>query len=94
MEFVNKTDKPKPCKPFRVTFPVPKAAEEPRKSKKRKAESDAPVDKTSKPVVTKPKLIAESYVTPNQGPYPQNKPPENPVRFTPVQVYLRSLPFC
>lgn len=32
------------------------------------------------------KLIAESYAPPNPGPYPQDKPPENTVRFTPVQV--------
>ncbi len=31
-------------------------------------------------------LIAESYTPPDPGPYPQDKPPENPVRFTPVQV--------
>ena len=34
------------------------------------------------------KLIAESYCPPNPGPYPQDKPPENQVRFTPVQVRL------
>lgn len=34
------------------------------------------------------KLIAESYAPPNPGPYPQDKPPENTVRFTPVQVRL------
>jgi hypothetical protein len=32
------------------------------------------------------KLVAESYKPPNPGPYPQDKPPENYVRFTPVQV--------
>ena len=32
------------------------------------------------------KLVAESYTPPDPGPYPQDKPPENPVRFTPVQV--------
>ena len=31
-------------------------------------------------------LIAESYAPPDPGPYPQDKPPENQVRFTPVQV--------
>ena len=34
----------------------------------------------------KPKLVARSYTPPDPGPYPENKPPENPVRFTPVQV--------
>lgn len=32
------------------------------------------------------KLTAQSYTPPDPGPYPQDKPPENPVRFTPVQV--------
>ena len=31
-------------------------------------------------------LTAESYTPPDPGPYPQDKPPENSVRFTPVQV--------
>ena len=35
-----------------------------------------------------PKLIVESYTPPDPGPYPQDKPPENTVRFTPVQVGL------
>ena len=39
------------------------------------------------PVVEpKPKLIAEAYTPPDPGPYPQDKPPENAVCFTPVQV--------
>lgn len=33
-------------------------------------------------------LKAESYTPPDPGPYPQDKPPENSVRFTPVQVSL------
>ncbi len=31
-------------------------------------------------------LVAESYAPADPGPYPQDKPPENQVRFTPVQV--------
>ena len=33
-------------------------------------------------------ITAESYLPPNPGPYPQDKPPENTVRFTPVQVKI------
>lgn len=33
-------------------------------------------------------LVAESYAPADPGPYPQDKPPENQVRFTPVQVCL------
>ena len=39
------------------------------------------------PVQPSQTLIAESYTPPDPGPYPQDKPPENPVRFTPVQVH-------
>lgn len=34
-------------------------------------------------------LIAQSYIPQDPGPYPQDKPPENAVRFTPVQVIIR-----
>jgi hypothetical protein len=37
------------------------------------------------------RLIAESYAPPDPGPYPQDKPPENSVRFTPVQVRMALL---
>ena len=30
----------------------------------------------------------EPYLPPDPGPYPQDKPPENTVRFTPVQVRI------
>ena len=33
-------------------------------------------------------LIVQSYIPQDPGPYPQDKPPENTVRFTPVQVSL------
>ena len=32
------------------------------------------------------KLLAKSYQPPDPGPYPQNRPPQNTVCFTPVQV--------
>ncbi len=35
--------------------------------------------------VPKP-LYVQSYTPPDPGPYPQNQPPTNKVRFTPVQV--------
>lgn len=38
-------------------------------------------------------LVAESYAPADPGPYPQDKPPENQVRFTPVQVPATP-PFC
>ena len=35
-----------------------------------------------------PRIVVEPYLPPDPGPYPQDKPPENTVRFTPVQVRI------
>lgn len=40
----------------------------------------------------KEKLIVEAYTPPDPGPYPQNQPRQNSVRFTPIQVLCLS--FC
>ena len=40
------------------------------------------VDASSK----KEKLIVEAYTPPDPGPYPQDQPKQNSVRFTPTQV--------
>ena len=37
---------------------------------------------------TPPRIVVEPYFPPDPGPYPQDKPPENTVRFTPVQVRI------
>lgn len=34
----------------------------------------------------KEKLIVEAYTPPDPGPYPQDQPRQNSVRFTPIQV--------
>ena len=49
---------------------------------KRKA-TEAPEPATAP---DKPKLLVESYPAQNPGPYPQDLPPQNTVRFTPVQT--------
>lgn len=36
----------------------------------------------------KEKLIVESYIPPDPGPYPQDQPKQNSVRFTPTQVLV------
>lgn len=36
-------------------------------------------------------LTVQSYIPQDPGPYPQDKPPENTVRFTPVQVRLLTM---
>jgi intron-binding protein aquarius len=37
----------------------------------------------------KEKLIVETYIPADPGPYPQDKPKQNSVRFTPTQVLFR-----
>lgn len=39
----------------------------------------------------KEELVVEAYVPPDPGPYPQDKPKQNSVRFTPTQVLLALL---
>ena len=82
VEIVNNSGLPKATRPFRVTFPAPQKSEQ--KGKKRKAGEAAGSEE--QPATSRPKLMAESYAPQDPGPYPQDKPPENPVRFTPVQV--------
>lgn len=60
-------------------------------SKKRKKGSDEAAEDTAAATLAEAApapavLKAESYTPPDPGPYPQDKPPENSVRFTPVQV--------
>jgi intron-binding protein aquarius len=38
----------------------------------------------------KEKLRVETYIPADPGPYPQDKPKQNSVRFTPTQVCFRS----
>ncbi|KAA6418260.1 MAG: embryo defective protein [Trebouxia sp. A1-2] len=90
----NGTELAEPQRPFKVTFAQPPAEAQPdsksaKKRKKKSAgaeETENGVAAAAEPVQPSQTLIAESYTPPDPGPYPQDKPPENPVRFTPVQV--------
>ena len=84
MDIINNSGNPEATRPFRITFPTPEKLEDQSKGRKRKAGQD--VDGSEQPASSKPRLTAESYAPQDPGPYPQDKPPENPVRFTPVQV--------
>jgi intron-binding protein aquarius len=55
-----------------------------KKKGKRKAGQEEPEPSPSAPKL--PTIIAESYALPDPGPYPQDAPPLNTVRFTPVQT--------
>ena len=50
-------------------------------------EGDGPAEDAAELAQPRKKLLAESYAPTDPGPYPQDKPPENTVRFTPVQVF-------
>ncbi|XP_057789998.1 uncharacterized protein LOC131006864 [Salvia miltiorrhiza] len=76
-----------PCPPFCIKFPtnregrvhfLPGNDTSTRSSNKSNAMEDDPSDKLE--------LLVESYVPPDPGPYPQDQPKQNSVRFTPTQV--------
>lgn len=79
-----------PQRPFKVTFAQPPAQPqaEGKSAKKRKksAAEDAELAAAAAAAPQCSTLTAQSYTPPDPGPYPQDKPPENSVRFTPVQV--------
>ncbi|BDA47113.1 probable NFX1-type zinc finger-containing protein 1 at C-terminar half [Coccomyxa sp. Obi] len=82
VEIKNNSGGPEPVRPFRITFPpLPPPPNAKGKGKKRKAPGAAEAE-----TAELKKVVAESYAPADPGPYPQDKPPENQVRFTPVQV--------
>lgn len=74
--------------PYRITFPEVESEEE--AAEKANGSSGKANDADTEMAVTtignKGELVVESYLPPDPGPYPQNQPPTNKVRFTPVQV--------
>ncbi|KAH7056430.1 aquarius, isoform CRA_c [Linnemannia elongata] len=72
--------------PFVVKFPeAPEAAAS--GSKKKKGSEKAKKEKASqKQEQAQDELIVSTYKTPNMGPYPEDVPNTNKVRFTPTQV--------
>lgn len=79
-----------PRTPFRVTFPSfapPEEPPAPSKSKgKRKAGEAEPETLPAPAPAPRLSIMVESYSPPEPGPYPQDVPPLNTVRFTPVQT--------
>lgn len=72
-----KGSSPRPGPPYRIEM---KASTAPSSSKKRK-ETESEVLGT--PIED---VIVTHYDPPNPGPYPEDQPPKNKVRFTPVQI--------
>ena len=100
VEVVNNSGQPAPVRPFRVIFPDPPADADTdaaaRSGAKRKAANGADaadgVANGGEAAANRaaaaelPLVRVESYKPPDPGPYPQDEPPQNTVRFTPVQV--------
>ena len=85
-----------PRPPFRITFPpfsplskggeAEAAAPAVEKGPKRKRKAGDAEEADAAGAPARRLLIAESYSPPDPGPYPQDAPPLNTVRFTPVQT--------
>ena len=69
-----------------AVFAVLQSAKKRKKKSAGGEETENGTAAAAEPVQPSQTLTAESYTPPDPGPYPQDKPPENPVRFTPVQV--------
>ncbi|PIN23485.1 DEAD box containing helicase [Handroanthus impetiginosus] len=76
-----------PCPPFRIVFPrnlenkvhaLPANETSTKSLKEVSNMEDGHSDK--------PQLLVEAYIPPDPGPYPQDQPKQNSVRFTPTQV--------
>ena len=94
VEFVNKSRSEALQPPFRIAFPPSQqaaaASAAPAAKGKRKAAEAAseqqPRQQEQAAAAEAPTLVVESYTPTDPGPYPQDQPPQNAVRFTPVQT--------
>lgn len=75
---------PKP--PFRVTLPKASVTGTKKAGVRKRKVVDEQSDNALESKLDKPKVLVEAYVPPYPGPYPQDQPKKNTVRFTPVQV--------
>ncbi|KAG8363690.1 hypothetical protein BUALT_Bualt19G0048600 [Buddleja alternifolia] len=86
VSFINSdgTDNVHPCPPFRVKFPKNLEGKVHALPGNIKSSKDATSIEDDHP--DKVKLLVEAYIPPDPGPYPQDQPKQNSVRFTPTQV--------
>ncbi|KAK6115388.1 hypothetical protein DH2020_007657 [Rehmannia glutinosa] len=89
VRFINSdgTDNVHPCPPFRIKFPTNL------EGKVHALLGNETSEKSSKDASfmeddhsDKVELLVEAYIPPDPGPYPQDQPKQNSVRFTPTQV--------
>ena len=89
IEFRNVSRSERLERPFRITFPPLKEGEEAGGGKgKRKAgeAADGEAGANGGAGAAPRRLVVESYTPRDPGPYPEDLPPQNSVRFTPVQT--------
>lgn len=80
------TEKLNPRPPFRIRLPKTIKSSTnalPGNKKSTDSISDVPVKNSD---IEKEKIVVEAYTPPDPGPYPQDQPKKNSVRFTPTQV--------
>ncbi|XP_076946776.1 uncharacterized protein LOC143618445 [Bidens hawaiensis] len=79
------TENLNPRPPFRINIPRNLKGNSHALSGNEKSTTDT-VDVATQDISEKEKLIVEAYRPPDPGPYPQDQPKQNSVRFTPTQV--------
>ncbi|ONI20706.1 hypothetical protein PRUPE_2G030100 [Prunus persica] len=80
------TENLNPSPPFRIRLPKTIKSSTnalPGNKKSTDSISDGPVKNSD---IEKEKIVVEAYTPPDPGPYPQDQPKKNSVRFTPTQV--------
>lgn len=89
------TENMDPRPPFRIRLPktIKSSTNALPGNKKAKISSmsDVPIEDSDS---EKEKFVVEAYTPPDPGPYPQDQPRQNSVRFTPTQVLFILLPIC
>ena len=79
-----------PRPPFRITLPKTLKGNANALSGNKISEINPADNADMVDVSPKEKLIVEAYTPPDPGPYPQDQPKQNSVKFTPTQVLLFS----
>lgn len=82
----NGTENLDPRPPFRIRVPRKLKGNTHALPGNKKVSVDSGNDVNTADDCKKEQLIVEAYVPPDPGPYPQDQPKQNSVRFTPTQV--------
>ncbi|KAM1229509.1 hypothetical protein ACFX2G_040678 [Malus domestica] len=77
------TENLNPRPPFRITLPKTMRSNTNALPGNKKSTNDVPMDNSDS---EKEKIVVEAYTPPDPGPYPQDQPRKNSVKFTPTQV--------